>query len=1221
MGLRQQRTAQRPDGGSNGNCAATIRYICTAGRGYDGPTGVGSISGAVVAGAPGIGGAPITSGSSTTYTQSTRSRGATLIGGIYANGSDTSWWIEYGTDTSYGNQTAPSDVGSGKSPVAVTGYLSQLDPGTTYHYRLVAENAIGTNYGYDYSFTTPQSSPSDPTADFTAPSATATTSPTTFDAHASSDDGASITDYTWDFGDGQTDDGPNATTSHTYTSLGTYNVTLIVTNSDGHSDSITQQITVDNPTASFTAPPTVAPGAQASFDASGSTDPLGTITDYSWGFGDNTGTVDAGSTPTTTHTYAARGTYTVTLTIANNLGQQVTASHDVTVDIAPTAAFTAPTGIKGTKTPLGFDGTGSAASAGGTIEDYTWDFGDGTLPVDTQTSGIASHSYDSPGQYTVRLTVTDDLGLSDTATQTVTVDHPKAAFAVPATPAPGASATFDASASNDPQGSITDYSWDFGDGTSVDDTGTTATGTHTYASRGLYHVTLTVTNDSNQTDQITQDVIVDNPPTASFTPSATLATPGSSLTFNGTASTPGDGGTITDYAWNVGDGSQPEHTGTTATDDHIYDLPGVYTVRLTVKDDLGITNSTTQIVTVDQPTAAFTAPQTTVAPNSPASFDATGSSDPAGTITDYSWDFGDGQIFDAGTAPTTTHPYASRGIYHVTLTVTNNSGQNDHRTLDVTVDTPPTAAFSPPAGALAPGSQASFNASGSSAAAGGSIAGYSWDFGDGATSSLPSPSHSYGSPGHYTVSLTVTDDLGVTSTTTTHSVTVDAAPVASFSASPNPASVGPSVAFNGTGSSDTLGTIVSYSWEFGDDATGSGPAASHRYAAPGPYTVTLKVTNDAGQTATVSHSITVDAPPVALFSVSPTAVSTGALVTFNASSSSDDVGTITGYSWSFGDGARATGPTASHSYASPGTYTVGLTVTNDAGQSTSSSQTVAVYAAPSASFSIAPGPAQPGAAVSFNASSSSDTGGAITGYSWTFGDGATASGPTPSHAYASPGTYTVTLTVTGSLGLVTSTSHTVTINPRPLSVQLSSSRRHPLRAVLKTWVEDHRVHERARQGEFRGRDARADRQAEAQTRQTRRQAEDEHDPAQWHLQLCARHPLGVVEAIPLRRVQSARRRKARGADGPDDANGCLRPQRQPLGQGDSHPLSRVRLSLSRSCWKPLSPSPSPSLTRTWNSTQTSCRRLRFLESESVFPPSLLPPSAASFISRERRRVP
>jgi hypothetical protein len=131
---------------------------------------------------------------------------------------------------------------------------------------------------------------------------------------------------------------------------------------------------------------------------------------------------------------------------------------------------------------------------------------------------------------------------------------------------------------------------------------------------------------------------------------------------------------------------------------------------------------------------------------------------------------------------------------------------------------------------------------------------------------------------------------------------------------------------------------------------------------------------------------------------------------------------------------------------------VALTVTNDAGQNTTSTQTVTVYAAPAASFSAAPATTVPGSAINFNASSSSDPGGAITGYSWNFGDGATANGPSPSHAYVRPGSYTVTLTVTGSLGLATSTSHTVTVHPPPLSARLSGQVRQKLTTLLKSGV-------------------------------------------------------------------------------------------------------------------------------------------------------------------------
>ncbi len=139
-----------PTGGSSGNCPANIVYICDAGPGYDGPTGIGSISGAVVAGAPGIGG-PTYGG---TYTQSAGATTAALGGGVYPNGLDTTYYWQYGTTTSYGAQTGPTDAGSGQAPVAATGALSGLAPGTVYHYRLVAQNGRGVAYGYDSELTT-----------------------------------------------------------------------------------------------------------------------------------------------------------------------------------------------------------------------------------------------------------------------------------------------------------------------------------------------------------------------------------------------------------------------------------------------------------------------------------------------------------------------------------------------------------------------------------------------------------------------------------------------------------------------------------------------------------------------------------------------------------------------------------------------------------------------------------------------------------------------------------------------------------------------------------------------------------------------------------------------------------------------------------------------------------------------------------------------------------
>jgi hypothetical protein len=143
-----------PVSGSTGSCAAGFAYICNAGTGYDGPTGIGSISGAIAAGAPGIGGPAIGDGTTNSYTQTAGTNTAALVGGVYPNGLDTTYFWQYGTSTAYGQQTTPKDIGSGTAPVTAQASLTGLTPGVTYHYRLVATNSDGTDDGYDYTMAT-----------------------------------------------------------------------------------------------------------------------------------------------------------------------------------------------------------------------------------------------------------------------------------------------------------------------------------------------------------------------------------------------------------------------------------------------------------------------------------------------------------------------------------------------------------------------------------------------------------------------------------------------------------------------------------------------------------------------------------------------------------------------------------------------------------------------------------------------------------------------------------------------------------------------------------------------------------------------------------------------------------------------------------------------------------------------------------------------------------
>src|SRR2546422_2485876 len=211
----------------------------------------------------------------------------------------------------------------------------------------------------------------------------------------------------------------------------------------------------------------------------------------------------------------------------------------------------------------------------------------------------------------------------------------------------------------------------------------------------------------------------------------------------------------------------------------------------------------------------------------------------------------------------------------------------------------------------------------------GSISAYSWTFGDGGTSAVQNPSHTYGAAGTYTVTLTVTDNQGATNSVS-HTVTVSASnqpPTAAFSSS----CTGLTCSFTST-SSDPDGSISAYSWTFGDGGTSAAQNPSHTYGAGGTYTVTLTVTDNQGATNSTSHSVTVNRPPVASFTQS----CSGDACSFTSTSSDPD-GSISAYSWTFGDGGTSTAQNPSHTYATGGTYTAALTVTDNLGATNSTS--------------------------------------------------------------------------------------------------------------------------------------------------------------------------------------------------------------------------------------------------------------------------------------------
>ena len=343
----------------------------------------------------------------------------------------------------------------------------------------------------------------------------------------------------------------------------------------------------------------------------------------------------------------------------------------------PVASFTAAPNPAIVGSAVAFDASGSS-DPDGNIVSYAWDFGDSTVG-----SGVtASHAYLTFGTFNATLTVTDNESFTATAYRHIVVRAPPIA-SFTATPNPtvvGASVTFNASASRDPDGNIATYRWDFGDSTN----GSGAITTHPYTIAGTYNVTLNVTDNDALNGTAYHDVVVQaapagpQPPVADFTVNPSRANPGAPVTFDASASFDPDG-TIVSYAWEFGDSTAGG--GVVAT--HSYANPGLFTVNLTVVDNQTLSSSATHQLTVNAPPhAAFQFAPTTVYVGVSVTFNGSASTDADGTIASYAWDFGDAST---ATGVQATHIFAAKGTFGVRFTVVDNEGLSNETTRSVAV--------------------------------------------------------------------------------------------------------------------------------------------------------------------------------------------------------------------------------------------------------------------------------------------------------------------------------------------------------------------------------------------------------------------------------------------------------------------------------------------------------------------------------------------------------
>lgn len=781
------------------------------------------------------------------------------------------------------------------------------------------------------------------------------------------------TSYQWNFGNGNTSTQVNP--NNVYTTVGNFTVTLIANGPGGINSSSQVVQVIAPPLANFSASPLTA------CQGYGLIQFTNTSANYDsclWDFGD--GTKSYNTNPS--HIYSIAGTFTINLIVYNKVfgcSDFKTKTQYITINPKPLSVITVDTMATCNQQHV-FNFSSQSAS---TINSWNWNFGDGNF----STNANPSHTYSIVGNFNVELITQNSFGCKDTAHLISTLDVLSNPLPI-ITSGPVIGCTpFSISFTSTAPSPSNSY-WVFGNG----DSAFTKNAGCYYDSAGVYAGYVNIVYPNGCSQKVFLDTVrVDASPSPQFTMANNAGCKPLTVTFS-------NGSSLGNFSWfwDFGDGQ----TSILPNPVHVYDSIGYFVPSLVATSQNGCTKivkNNWYYVNVNGPTASFHPDITTGCNPLTVNF-----SNTSINAVSYSWSFGDGTY---STLQHPSHVYNNIGTYTVSLIVTNTQGCKDTLVYPTAINVTGSIMnfISPaPITACAPHSVNFADASSASA--------WLWDFGDGTTSTLSNPAHTYDTPGTYTVSLTTWMPNGGCSYYIGNFQTfiIDGAvPDFSYSVTKCPPYI---VTF-----SDSSLNAAAWNWSFGDGGNSSLQNPTHSYSNPGSFDITLQVTTPGGCSTTLQSSGGVQ---ITGLGANATIVVTDTIIPIDAQFHANST-SATWWHWSFGDGDSSSLQDPAHTFAGLGPYTISLTIGNDSCQYTYTYPPITFGPAGPGSGSLGGGVIQPTPIVYHCAPYTVQYNNPYTSAAsvvWLFGDGTTSSQQNPIHSYITSGAFQTILIATDSLG-------------------------------------------------------------------------------------------------------------------------------------------------------------------------------------------------------------